>query len=254
MNEHCVMSNSSPFLEPEEFTRYTYKIYVLLCNICLHGTEWFNIKVLSTTKKTFNLKKTQILIHYMFIKHGLSNLDQLYCRNLIENLYVICTSVRTHVYIHASKNKQSFKKQIHCFYWILKTNFRLLIYDIYWNLELNKNICKYTIYNSKNLLYIKDLLNRSRFNSYVKLNNLTKKIFNFLTTFFEFYNASISFKVLVQFYIVFSKIIYIWFKKKHKKHLKYKLYNYWNNQLFIAYIKRIKINILYTLLCEKINR
>nr|YP_009511029.1 hypothetical protein [Hydropuntia rangiferina]AXI96702.1 hypothetical protein [Hydropuntia rangiferina]UAD87385.1 hypothetical protein [Hydropuntia rangiferina] len=228
----------------------SYKINNLICNICLNGTEWFNFKSSSINKQIYNIKKTQILIEYMLFNYGL--LTNQYYNYFVENISIISISIKTHISLYI---KKKYLQHITNYsYWIFKEKYKLLLYDIYWHLILNKRIYSYLQYYIKKLLYTKDSLKRWRINNHIKLNKLTDKIFSLLIVFYESSNIFTSFNILVELYILFSKIIYFWYKKICKKILKINLYNKYNRKLFFTFISNIKKRLLFIIFLQQFNR
>nr|YP_009346878.1 putative group II intron reverse transcriptase/maturase protein [Gracilaria firma]APR74413.1 putative group II intron reverse transcriptase/maturase protein [Gracilaria firma] len=258
-NEQCIVSNYSSFLQPGELVLYKYRIYILICNIYLHGIEWFNFKLISIEKKINHVRKEEILGNYMSFKYGLYNSTNLYYINFIENLYTISKSLNSHisVYININKNKKYINNKSHNCYWMIKETCKLLFYDIYWKLELNQNVYNQLIHYCRNLLYTKNILKSLRINKHIYLKELIYKLFKLLTTFFESYSILITFVIIKKLYKLFSDILYFWYKKKYKKILKFKLHqlhNYWNNRLFITFIVSIRSELLYMIFLKQINR
>nr|YP_009510826.1 hypothetical protein [Gracilaria gracilis]AXI96499.1 hypothetical protein [Gracilaria gracilis] len=254
LNEQCIPSSLSSFLKLDEFSSLNYRTYVLICNICLHGIEWFNFKFMSIAKNIYNLDKTNIFSHYMLINYGLCNYSNLYRSNFIQNLHIVFTSIRSHISLYLDQESKYLKNQIDDWYWILKKKYKLLIYDIYWSVKLNKQIYNNFIYECKNFLYKKDLLKRLRLNNHAQLRKIIQQLFNLITIFFKYFNAFISFTIVQKIYKLFSNILYFWYKKKYKRTLKLQLHNHWNRVLFINLIINIRINLLYITFLKQINR
>nr|YP_010199170.1 hypothetical protein LK225_pgp126 [Crassiphycus usneoides]UAD88619.1 hypothetical protein [Crassiphycus usneoides] len=223
----------------------------------LHGIEWFNFKFMHIARKIYSMKTKQIFSHYISIKYSLFNSNSLYYSNFIRNLYIVSKSIYSHISLCINKNKIYLKSQIYCFYWTLKETCKLLVYDLYWNLKLSKNAYNYLIYYCKHLLYGKDSLKRLRTNKHIQLKKCIQQLFNLLAFFFESYNVLISFVIVKKLYKLFSDILYFWYKKKYKRILKFelnKLHNYWNSKVFMNFIIKIRLNLLYMTFLQQINR
>uniref|UniRef100_A0AAU7YPU8 Group II intron maturase-specific domain-containing protein n=1 Tax=Gracilaria hainanensis TaxID=2871843 RepID=A0AAU7YPU8_9FLOR len=110
------------------------------------------------------------------------------------------------------------------------------------------------IYECKNLLYNKDSLKRLRFNNHMQLKQITHKLFNLLTIFFKYHNILMSFKTVQKTYKLFSSILYSWYKKKYKRIVRLPLHNFWNSKFFVNFIISIRVNLLYIIFLEQINR
>nr|YP_009510417.1 hypothetical protein [Gracilaria caudata]AXI96090.1 hypothetical protein [Gracilaria caudata] len=208
-------------------------------------------------RRIYSMKRNQIFSRYISIKYGLCNSTNLYYSDFIKNLYIVSKSIHSHISLYINKNKKYLRSQIYCFYWIVKEMHKLLVYDLYWNLELSKNTYNYLVYCCKHLLYSKDSLKRLRINNHIKLKQFIQQLFNLLKLFFESYNILLSFVIVKKLYKLFSDILYFWYKKKYKKVLRFelrKLHNYWNSKLFIAFIIKMRLNLLYMTFLQQINR
>nr|UAD84149.1 hypothetical protein [Gracilaria changii] len=258
-NEQCIISNYSSLLQPGELLAYNYRIYVLICNIYLHGIEWCNFKFFSIEKNLnhVKVKKEEILGHYISIKYGLYNSTNLYYINFIENLYLISKSLNSHISLYINQTKKYLNDKSNNCYWMIKKTYKLLFYSIYWSLELNENVYNQLIYCCRKLLYTKDILRSLRLNKHIHLKEFIKKLFNLLIVFFESYSILITFVMIKKLYKLFSDILYFWYKKKYKRILKFKLHqlhNYWNNRLFTTFIVNIRSELLYMTFLKQINR
>nr|YP_010198968.1 hypothetical protein LK147_pgp123 [Hydropuntia urvillei]UAD88417.1 hypothetical protein [Hydropuntia urvillei] len=216
----------SEFLQSTQITNTIssiYKVYGFICDICLHGIEWFNFKFINIPKKTYNIKKVQIILDYISYNYKLFDLNQNFYnyKSFVNNLHLISVSIKTYINLYINKNKP---------------------------------IYRHLIYYYRNFLYSKDSLKRWRFSSYATYNKLKEKIFLFLATFLESHNISASFRIIVRLYKLFLSILYFWHRKKYKRIFELNLYNKWNKKLFFVFVLSIKKQLLFIVLSKQINR